>query len=118
MKHDACVFAMANQTPEIMPDIAKQAGAKIVGTGRSDFSNQINNVLVFPGMLRGALDVRAKEIIENMKFAAAEAISALISPEELNDEYIIPSVFDSRAAAAAAAKAVAYEAVKSVISRI
>ncbi len=117
MNHDAYVFAMANPTPEIMPGIAKQAGARIVDTDRSDFPNQINNVLVFPGLFRGALDVRAKEITENAKLAAAEAISTLISPEELNDEYIIPSVFDSRAAAAVA-KAVANKAVKNGIARI
>ena len=102
MNKDACVFPMANPVPEIMPDKAKNAGARIVGTGRSDYPNQINNVLVFPGIFRGALDCRATEISENMKIAAAEAVAALISDEELNDEYIIPSVFDPRVARAVA----------------
>ena len=102
MNKDACVFPMANPTPEIMPDLAKKAGARIVGTGRSDYPNQINNVLVFPGLFRGVLDCRAKEITEEMKTAAAEAIAALISDEERNEEYIIPNVFDQRAARAVA----------------
>lgn len=96
MAKDPIVFAMANPTPEIMPDVAKAGGAKVVATGRSDFPNQINNVLVFPGIFRGALDVRAKEITEEMKLAAARAIASLITDEELNEEYIIPSPFDKR----------------------
>lgn len=102
MNHDACVFPMANPTPEIMPDLARKAGARIVGTGRSDYPNQINNVLVFPGLFRGVLDCRAKEITEKMKTAAAEAIAALVSDAERSEEYIIPSVFDKRAARAVA----------------
>ena len=98
MNRDACVFPLANPTPEIMPDEAIQAGARIVGTGRSDFANQINNVLVFPGLFRGALDVRAREINNEMKLAAAEAIASLITVEERNENYIIPNVFDKRVA--------------------
>ena len=98
MANDAIVFAMANPTPEIMPDLAKQGGARIVATGRSDFPNQLNNVLVFPGIFRGALDVRATEITEEMKLAASRAIASLVSEEELNEEYIIPSPFDKRVA--------------------
>ena len=96
MAKDPIVFAMANPTPEIMPDVAKAGGAKIVATGRSDFPNQINNVLVFPGIFRGALDVRATNITEEMKLAAAYAIASLVTEEELNPEYIIPSPFDKR----------------------
>lgn len=96
MNKDSVVFAMANPTPEIMPDKAKKAGARIVGTGRSDFPNQINNVLAFPGIFRGALDVRAKQITEEMKIAAAYALASLISDEELSDDYIIPKAFDER----------------------
>jgi len=96
MNTDAVVFAMANPTPEIMPDEAKRAGARIVGTGRSDFPNQINNVLAFPGIFRGALDVRAKAITEEMKIAASYALANLISDEELNEEYILPKAFDPR----------------------
>ena len=96
MAKDPIVFAMANPTPEIMPDVAKAGGAKIVATGRSDFPNQINNVLVFPGIFRGALDVRATNITEEMKLAAAKAIASLVTDEELNPEYIIPSPFDKR----------------------
>ena len=96
MANDPIVFAMANPTPEIMPDLAKQGGARVVATGRSDFPNQINNVLVFPGIFRGALDVRATEITEEMKLAASHAIASLITDEELNEEYIIPSPFDKR----------------------
>ena len=84
--------------PEIMPDLAKKSGARIIGTGRSDYPNQINNVLVFPGIFRGALDCRAKEISEKMKLAAAEAIASLVEDEELCEEYIIPPVFHPRAA--------------------
>lgn len=96
MAKDPIVFAMANPTPEIMPDVAKAGGATIVATGRSDFPNQINNVLVFPGIFRGALDVRATNITEEMKLAAAYAIASLVTEEELNPEYIIPSPFDKR----------------------
>jgi len=117
MNHDACVFPMANPVPEIMPDLALKAGARIVGTGRSDFPNQINNVLVFPGIFRGALDVRAKEITEAMKISAAEAIASLVSEEELCETFIIPEVFDRRVAPAVA-KAVAEEARKAGIARL
>ena len=96
MAKDAIVFAMANPTPEVMPDVAKEGGARVVATGRSDFPNQINNVLVFPGIFRGALDVRATNITEEMKLAAARAIASLVTDEELNSEYIIPSPFDKR----------------------
>lgn len=96
MSKDAIVFAMANPTPEIMPDVAKKAGARVVGTGRSDFPNQVNNVLAFPGIFRGALDVRASDINEEMKIAAAFAIAGIITEEELNEDYIIPGAFDSR----------------------
>ncbi len=106
MADDAIVFAMANPTPEIMPDLAKEAGARIVGTGRSDFPNQINNVIAFPGIFRGALDARAKAITEKMKTAACRAIAGLISDDELSEEYIIPKAFDPRIAKAVA-KAVA-----------
>ena len=88
------VFAMANPTPEIMPDIAKEAGAIVVGTGRSDFPNQINNVLAFPGLFRGVLDVMATEITEEMKLAAAYAIASIISEEELTSDYIMPNPTD------------------------
>ena len=98
MAKDPIVFAMANPVPEIMPDEAKAAGAAIIATGRSDFPNQINNVLVFPGIFRGALMVEAKQIVEEMKLAAAKAIASLVSEEELNAEYIIPGVFDKRVA--------------------
>ena len=98
MAKDPIVFAMANPVPEIMPDEAKAAGAAIVATGRSDFPNQINNVLVFPGIFRGALMVEAKQIVEEMKLAAARAIASLVSEEELNAEFIIPGVFDKRVA--------------------
>ena len=102
MANDPIVFAMANPTPEIMPDLAKQGGARVVATGRSDFPNQINNVLVFPGIFRGALDVRATEITEEMKLAASRAIASLITEEELNEDYIIPSPFDKRVCACVA----------------
>lgn len=108
MNSDSVIFAMANPEPEILPEEAKKAGARIVGTGRSDFPNQINNVLAFPGIFRGALDVRAKEINEDMKIAAALALADLISDEELSDEYILPKAFDPRvrdAVATAVAKA-------------
>ena len=117
MNRDACVFPLANPTPEIMPDEAIQAGARIVGTGRSDFANQINNVLVFPGLFRGALDVRAREINEEMKLAAAEAIASLITVEERNENYIIPNVFDKRVAEVVA-KAVAKTAKDTGVAQI
>ncbi|NFL75813.1 NAD-dependent malic enzyme [Clostridium sporogenes] len=98
MNNDSIVFAMANPTPEIMPDKAKKAGARVVATGRSDFPNQINNVLVFPGIFRGALDVRSKVINEEMKLAASKAIASLVQDNELNEEYIIPGAFDKRVA--------------------
>ncbi len=116
MNKDAIVFAMANPVPEIMPDLALEAGAKIVGTGRSDFPNQINNVLAFPGIFRGALDVRAKNITENMKIAAAYAIASLVSDDELSSEYIIPRAFDKRIKDAVA-KAVADAAKKDGVAR-
>lgn len=102
MADEPIIFAMANPTPEIMPDAAKKAGARIVGTGRSDFPNQINNVLAFPGIFRGALDCRASEINEEMKAAASYAIASLVSDEELNDEYILPKAFDRRVGKAVA----------------
>ncbi|TCK89132.1 malate dehydrogenase (oxaloacetate-decarboxylating) [Natranaerovirga hydrolytica] len=102
MAKDAIVFAMANPIPEIMPDEAKQGGAKVIATGRSDFPNQINNVLVFPGIFRGALDARATDITEEMKIAAAYAIADIIKEEELTQEYIIPGAFDERVAKAVA----------------
>ncbi len=98
MANDAIVFAMANPTPEIMPEDAKAGGARIIATGRSDYPNQINNVLVFPGLFRGALMVEARQIVEEMKLAAARAIASLCSDEELNEEYIIPGAFDKRVA--------------------
>jgi malate dehydrogenase (oxaloacetate-decarboxylating) len=98
MNNDSIILAMANPIPEIMPDEAKNAGAKVVGTGRSDFANQINNVLVFPGLFRGALDVRAKEINDEMKLAAAYAIAGYIDDKDLNEEHIIPDVLDKRVA--------------------
>lgn len=110
------VFPMANPTPEIMPDLAKQGGAYIVGTGRSDYPNQINNVLAFPGIFRGALDVRASDINDEMRKAASEALAMLVSDEELCPEYILPKAFDKRIAPAVA-KAVAQAAVKSGIAR-
>ena len=103
MAKDAIVFAMANPTPEIMPDEAKKGGARIVATGRSDFPNQINNVLVFPGIFRGALDAQATDITEEMKIAAVHAIADIIPEEELNEDYIIPGAFDERVAKAVAA---------------
>lgn len=96
MNKDAILFAMANPVPEIMPDVAKAAGARIVGTGRSDFPNQVNNVIAFPGIFKGALEGRAKQITEEMKLAAAEALAALVSDEELNEDFIMPEAFDPR----------------------
>lgn len=92
MNKDAIIFAMANPTPEILPDVAKQAGAKVVGTGRSDFPNQVNNVLAFPGIFRGALDAKARKITKNMKIAAAKAIAGVISDDELNADNILPKL--------------------------
>ncbi|MCB5236175.1 NADP-dependent malic enzyme [Niallia circulans] len=117
MKEDAIIFAMANPVPEISPADAKAAGAIIVGTGRSDFPNQVNNVLAFPGIFRGALDVRATTINEEMKKAAAEAIAALIADSELTADYVIPSPFDPRVAPAVAA-AVAKAAMETNVARI
>lgn len=117
MAKDPIIFAMSNPVPEIMPEDAIAAGAKIVGTGRSDFPNQINNVLAFPGIFRGALDVRASDINEEMKIAAAKAIASIVSDDELSPEYVIPSPFDKRVAPAVA-KAVAEAAVKSGVARI
>ena len=96
MNKDAIVFAMSNPTPEIMPDLAKEGGARVIGTGRSDFPNQINNVLCFPGIFRGALDCRAREINDEMKIAAAYAIASLVSDDELTEEYVLPHAFDKR----------------------
>ena len=117
MAENAVVMAMANPIPEIMPELAKKAGAAVVGTGRSDYPNQINNVLAFPGIFRGALDVRASDITEGMKLAAAYAIAGLVSDEKLCPEYILPEAFDERVGAAVAA-AVAKEARDSGIARI
>lgn len=117
MNPDPIIFAMSNPTPEIMPDLAKKAGASVVGTGRSDFANQINNVLAFPGIFRGALDVRASDINDEMKIAASYALANLVSAEELNSEYVIPAPFDPRVGGAVA-KAVAEAARKSGVARI
>ena len=103
MAPDAIVFAMANPTPEIMPDEAKAAGARVVGTGRSDFANQVNNVMVFPGLFKGALAARARDINDAMKMAAAQALADLVAPEELQEDYILPRPFDPRVAEAVAA---------------
>ena len=117
MNEKPVILAMANPAPEIMPDVALEAGAYIVGTGRSDFPNQINNVLVFPGIFKGALAVRSSAITESMKVAAAKAIASVVSDEELNPEYIIPDVFDPRVADVVA-KAVSDEAIRLGIARI
>lgn len=117
MASDPIVFAMANPVPEIMPDTAKKAGVRVIGTGRSDFPNQINNVLAFPGIFRGALDVRASDINDEMKIAAAEAIAGIIADDELNEEYIIPDAFDKRVAENVA-KAVAEAARKTGAARL
>ena len=117
MAQDAVVFPMANPVPEIEPEEAKAAGAAVVGTGRSDHPNQINNVLVFPGLFRGALDVRAREINEEMKLAASHALAGLVSSEELNAEYILPLAFDKRVGPAVA-KAVAQAARDSGVARL
>jgi malate dehydrogenase (oxaloacetate-decarboxylating) len=117
MAKDPIIFACANPTPEIFPDEAKEAGAAVVSTGRSDFPNQINNVLAFPGIFRGALDVRASDINAEMKVAASYALANLVSDEELNPEYIIPAAFDPRVKDAVA-KAVAQAAIDSGVARI
>ena len=111
MNHDSILFAMANPVPEIMPDLAKAAGARVVGTGRSDFPNQVNNVVAFPGIFKGALEGRATQITEEMKLAAAEAIAGLVPDSELNEDHIMPEVFNPKVAELVA------EAVKSYIPR-
>ena len=116
MAKDAIVFAMANPTPEIMPEDAKKGGARVIATGRSDFPNQINNVLVFPGIFRGALDANASAITESMKEAASRAIASIVKPEELNEEYIIPDAFNEDVAKVVA-KAVADEARNAGVSK-
>ena len=117
MAKDPILFPMANPVPEIMPDLAKEAGAAVVGTGRSDFPNQINNVLAFPGIFRGALDVRASDINDEMKIAAAKAIAGFVTDDKLSADYIIPSALD-RKVAAAVAEAVADAARKTGVARI
>ena len=117
MAPDPILFAMANPVPEIMPQLARAAGAAVVGTGRSDFSNQVNNVLCFPGIFRGALDVRASQITENMKIAAARAIAGLVSGDELSADYILPKAFDPRVRGAVAA-AVAAAARRDGVARV
>ena len=117
MAKDAIIFACANPTPEIFPDDAKAGGAKVIATGRSDYPNQINNVLAFPGVFRGAFDVRAKDINDEMKIAAAEALVGLITDEELSPDYIIPKAFDKRVGPAVA-KAVAEAAKKTGVARL
>ena len=103
MNKDSIIFACANPVPEILPDEAKAAGAAVVSTGRSDYPNQVNNVLAFPGIFRGALDARARDINEEMKLAAAQAIASLVSDEELSADYILPLAFDPRVREAVAA---------------
>lgn len=117
MAENPILFPMANPVPEIMPELAKSAGAAVIGTGRSDFPNQINNVLAFPGIFRGTLDVRASDINDEMKVAAAYAIASLVSEDELNADYIIPNPFDKRVAETVAA-AVAEAAIKTGVARI
>ena len=102
MNKDAILFAMANPVPEIMPDLAKAAGAKVVGTGRSDFPNQVNNVIAFPGIFKGALESRASQITEEMKLAAANALAELVSEKELSEDFILPEAFNPKAAEAVA----------------
>jgi malate dehydrogenase (oxaloacetate-decarboxylating) len=117
MNRDPIIFAMSNPVPEIMPDAAKNAGASVVGTGRSDYPNQINNVLAFPGVFRGALDVRASDINDEMKIAASYTLASIVSDQELNPEYIIPNAFDERVGNAVAA-AVAEAACKTGVARL
>ena len=117
MAKDAVIFACANPVPEIFPDEAKEAGARVVSTGRSDFPNQVNNVLCFPGIFRGALDVRASEINDEMKIAAAKAIAGLVSEDELNEDYILPKAFDARVKDAVA-KAVSEAAKSTGVARL
>lgn len=117
MNADPIIFAMANPDPEVLPEVAKRAGAKVVGTGRSDYPNQVNNVLAFPGIFRGALDVRATRINDPMKIAAAKAIAQLITEDELNEDYVIPGPFDPRVAPAVAAS-VAKTAMETGVARI
>jgi malate dehydrogenase (oxaloacetate-decarboxylating) len=117
MNADPIIFAMSNPTPEIMPDLAKKAGASVIGTGRSDFANQINNVLAFPGIFRGALDVRASDINDAMKIAAAYALADLVDDEDRNADYVIPAPFDKRVGPAVA-KAVSQAAKDSGVARI
>ncbi len=117
MSRDPIIFAMSNPTPEIMPDLAKKAGASVIGTGRSDFPNQINNVLAFPGIFRGALDVRSSDINDDMKIAAAYALAGLVGDEELCPDCVIPAPFDPRVGETVA-KAVAQAAIKSGVARI
>ena len=116
MARDAIVFPMANPVPEISPDLALAAGARVVGTGRSDYPNQINNVLAFPGIFRGALDVRASDINDDMNAAATQAIAALVADDELRPDYILPHAFDRRVGPAVA-RAVAEAARKSGVAR-
>ena len=117
MNHDSILFAMANPVPEIMPDAAKAAGARVVGTGRSDFPNQVNNVLCFPGLFKGALSVRARDINNEMKLAAAYAIADLITDADRSEENIIPGAFDPRVAEAVA-NAVAKAARETGVARL
>ena len=117
MAEKTILFTMANPIPEIMPDLSKKAGAAVVGTGRSEFPNQINNVLAFPGIFRGTLDVRARDINDEMKVAAAYAIAGLVDEKELSEDYIIPTPFDKRVAKAVA-DAVAEAARKTGVARI
>lgn len=117
MAKDAIVFAMANPVPEILPDLAKEGGARVVGTGRSDYPNQINNVVAFPGIFRGALDVRASDINDEMKMAASHAIAGLVSDDELSEDYILPMAFDKRIGKTVAA-AVAEAAKRSGVAKI
>lgn len=117
MNRDAIIFAMANPVPEIMPDIALDAGAKVVGTGRSDFANQINNVLAFPGVFKGALSVRASKISQQMKIAAAYALASAVDPKDLSADYIIPNAFDPKVCQVVS-QAVAEQAVREELNRI
>ena len=117
MNKDAIVFAMANPTPEIMPDEAKAGGVRVIATGRSDFPNQVNNVLCFPGLFKGALSVRARDINDQMKLAAAYAIADLITDEQRSDDYIIPGPFDPRVPQAVA-DAVAKAAQETGVARL